>query len=317
MKIALGFALSAVAALAAALFWSDNRTGAQDATPNELTAARVKSVDFKAELTEGWKAAAPVTVSTAHKPGNPGPDVELRALHDGEHVYLMARWKDATKSDTKKAWVFKDGAWTKAEGDEDRLAVAFGGNTPGFAEKGCGVLCHNGEMRTLDKAHVGDLWHWKAARGGQHGECDDQSFAGGDKGRPDDAGKSAYETNAAKDGKSPTWIWHDDADVKGAFNVAASAEAGPDHKFDEGYTVPSVRLRAPEGSRGDIKAASNWHDGMWTIVLKRKLDTGNADDVQFKAGESAWFAVATMDNTGADKGHEHAKGRPIKLTLGK
>lgn len=317
MKIALCFALTGVAALAAALFWSGTDSGAQDAAPPELAAARVKSVDFKAELTEGWKAAAPVTVKTGHKPGKPGPDVELRALHDGEHVYIMARWKDATKSDTKKAWVFKEGAWTKAEGDEDRIAIAFGGNTPGFAEKGCGVLCHNGEMRTLDKAHAGDLWHWKAARGGQHGECDDQAFAGGDKGRPDDAGKSAYETNADKEGKAPRWVWKDGADGKGAFNADSSADIATDQKFADGYTVPSVRLRAPDGSRGDVKAVSNWQDGMWTVVLKRKLDTGNADDVQFKAGESAHFAVATLDNTGASEGHEHAKSRSIKLTLGK
>lgn len=313
MRYAIGFAAMFAVCLLGVAILAD----AQNAAPPELKAARAKAVDFKAELTDGWKAAEPVTVKTAHRPGEPGPEVELRALHDGEHVYIMARWKDATKSDTKKAWVFKEGAWTKAEGDEDRIALAFGGNAAGFAEKGCGSLCHNGEMRTTDKAHVGDLWHWKAARGGQHGECDDQYFAGGDKGRPDDAGKSAYETNGDKEGKAPLWVWKDGADIKGAFNADSSVELPERHNFPEGYSVPSVRLRAPSGSRGDIKAVSHWQDGMWTVVLKRKLDTGNADDVQFKAGESALFAVATLDNKGVDKGTDHAKSGVVKLALAK
>lgn len=318
MKRMLCLTLFSAAICAGALavaFTSSDTSAQQGSNPQELVAAKAEKVDFKAELTDGWKAATMVEMASAHARGRPGPSVELRAQHDGEYVYIMAQWKDATKSDTKQAWEYKDGAWSKSEGDEDRIAFAFGGNAAGFETKGCGALCHDGEMRTTGKDEIGDLWHWKAARGGQNGECDDQHFAGGDKGRPDDAGKSAYETNADKVGKAPKWVWKEGADTGAAFTADTARELPADFKPENGYRVPSIRLRAPEGSRADLKSAAAWADGVWTVVIKRKLDTGNKDDVQFKVGESASFAVALLDNKGVKDGHDHSKTALVKLVI--
>ncbi|MBZ0136038.1 MAG: hypothetical protein K8I27_06660 [Planctomycetes bacterium] len=282
----------------------------------ELVAMKVeKAPELKAELNDVWKATTPVTVGTRYSREKPGPQVELRALHDGENIWFMARWQDETKSETKKAWEFNEGKWAQAEGDEDRFAVAINNNVEGFAEKGCAALCHDGAMTTNIEGQTADLWHWKAARGGQNGVCDDQHFNGEVEGRKDDEGKGAYTGNANEDKTAPKWVWKLKAETTGAFTEEAAREIPDDFKFEDGYSVPSNLLRKPEGSRGDIEAASEYKDGWWTVVLKRKLDTGNKDDAALKAGEATHIAVAMFNNTGAKTGKEHAKSSVIKLSL--
>lgn len=46
------------------------------------------------------------------------------------------------------------------------------------------------------------------------------------------------------------------------------------------------------GSRDDIKAGGGWIDGKWAVELERKLDTGNADDIRFKAGSGDTYTFA-------------------------
>lgn len=285
-------------------------------SPAELTAEKLEAgPKLEAELNETWEKAAAITVATNHSPGNPGPDVELRAVHDGSHIWLMARWKDADKSDTKKAWSFNEGAWTQLEGDEDRFSVAINNNVEGFAEKGCGTLCHDGAMTTNVDGQTADLWHWKAARGGQNGYADDQHFNGEVEGRKDDEGKSTYSSNTNDAKTGPRWIWKEDADRQGVLSAETAREPDADFKPGEDYRVPSTLFRTPEGSRGDIQSAAAYKDGWWTVVLKRKLDTGNADDAKLVAGTTTHIAVAVFNNTGAKTGKEHSKSRVIRLTL--
>jgi len=306
--------------ITAATFALLAETSAQERKAAELalSAKRLeKAPELKAVLDDTWKSASMLEVSTKNSPDVKGPNVELRAVHDGEYIYLMARWADEDLSDVKQAWQFKDGKWQAAEGDEDRFAVAINGNVAAFAEKGCAGLCHYGAMTTNVEGQHADLWHWKAARGGQNGHADDQNFNSEVKGRVDDAGKGAYEGNANDKKDAPKWVWKEDADRKAAFTAETSRELPADFKAEQDYSVPSIRLRAPEGSRGDVQSAAEFKDGWWTVVLKRKLDTGNADDTALKAGETTAIAVAVFDDTGAKTGKEHAKSAVIKLTLEK
>ena len=282
----------------------------------ELPAKKVKEApELKAELDETWKSAEAVTIKTGYTPQKAGPEVELRALHDGTHIWLMARWQDDEKSETKKAWEFKDGGWSQSEGDEDRFAVAINNNVEAFGTEGCMALCHEGSMTTNVEGQTADLWHWKAARGGQNGFADDQHINGEVEGRQNDAGKSAYSSNANEDKTAPKWVWADKADQDGAFTAESAVELPADFKPDNGYRVPAYILRSSEESRGDVEAAAEYKDGWWTVVLKRKLDTGNEDDAALKPGEPTHIAIAVFNNTGAKTGKEHSKSWPLKLTL--
>jgi hypothetical protein len=64
--------------------------------------------------------------------------------------------------------------------------------------------------------------------------------------------------------------------------------------------VPERIVKPPTGSRGDVQAAGLWKDGVWYVELKRALNTGNADDVQFAMNQNVTFGIALMDNGGGE-----------------
>lgn len=281
-----------------------------------LTAAAVEAgPELSAELTELWQKQQSQVVNT-RLDDKEGPSVELRAVHDAEYVYLFARWADETESTEKKGWVYREGKWEKLKGDEDRIAFAFNISSPAFDKDGCAGACHEGDFRVVDKGGKVDIWHWKAARGGMFSHADGQRLTdAAENPRGDDAGKGAYSNNQNAEGTAPARIWKQDADTKGAFNADTSIELPADWTPPKDYRVPSILLRAPEGSRGDVQARGAYKDGHWQVMLKRKLDTGHEDDAVFKVGEEITFSLSVFDDTGAVTGDEHAVSGPIKLVL--
>lgn len=148
--------------------------------------------------------------------GNP-PALELRAVHDGTSIYILAQWNDTTFNLDRDRWLFNGPAdalkpaesaagWT-SQRNEDRVALAFeiesaSSELGTFEEVGCAASCHDlGEDQLAMQPQTGsvDLWEWKAARTAPLGYLDDQvSDAGG--GRRHDAGTSTEERNTAAPG---------------------------------------------------------------------------------------------------------------------
>lgn len=65
-------------------------------------------------------------------------------------------------------------------------------------------------------------------------------------------------------------------------------------------TVPHLILQEPSGSQADVRVAANWHNGMWTVELKRNLETDYEDDVQFDdLGKDYHFAVTLTATSSA------------------
>lgn len=51
-------------------------------------------------------------------------------------------------------------------------------------------------------------------------------------------------------------------------------------------------LSAPSGpSWNDIAARGEWRNGLWTVELSRKLNTGHNEDVQFDVTKECYFAM--------------------------
>ena len=70
--------------------------------------------------------------------------------------------------------------------------------------------------------------------------------------------------------------------------------------FKQGDVIPYRLPIRPGGSRYDVKAKSRYSNGQWKLMLYRKLDTGNDDDVSFNPLKRYSFAMAVFDNSGAD-----------------
>lgn len=137
---------------------------------------------------EAWHSARPVTVLTSHGGdfgGSGESRVTVRAVHDGNTLYMALEWEDPTRSLEFLPLVKGDGAWRTLETDidtasearffDDRIAVMLA--NPGVALIGAGI--HLGEAplegapasttgRGLHFAGPGtwvDLWQWHAALG--------------------------------------------------------------------------------------------------------------------------------------------------------
>ena len=62
-----------------------------------------------------------------------------------------------------------------------------------------------------------------------------------------------------------------------------------DVSFSQGDTIPYSISRPTTGSRGDVTAIATYNDEahMWTLEIKRLLNTGDGDDYQFVPGTGA------------------------------
>ncbi len=262
-------------------------------------------------------------------------DINLRSLFDDEYIYFFITWDDPTKSVYKKQWTFNGTDWVRSE-DEDRFAIFWNINDSiaGFNIAGCAMLCHGDRMQTNAPEEKADSWHWKAARTNPAGYVDDKfvgdvaiDYAGGPigtltevTGRQSDSKESGgYKDNIIEDKTRPKYYEHKPKDsVDEMFIFSNEVEDGQaveitdEMVFSKGDTVPGYILEKPVGSRGDIEARGVWKDGQWNLEIKRKLVTGNDDDVQFDVTKIYRFGVAVMDNTGGflkfGEGHSYDLG---------
>ena len=177
-----------------------------------------------------------------------------------------------------------------------------------------------------------DMWMWRAARAGHIGYADDMwifDYRNGDRGkglwqmqRPADlnatppkgfmfnpqavpSGRLGGGEYAIQGGKNPLPVIKDQETI--AFLTTLGKNAVPYdpkvYKPKEGDILYQRVLRAPDGSRGDIQAygvflrKAGEKMGKYTLILKRKLDTGHPeDDVILKDGETYPIAFAIHDD---------------------
>ena len=101
------------------------------------------------------------------------------------------------------------------------------------------------------------------------------------------------------------------ASIPGTLLVAEAVEIKDSSTFKEGDEIPGYMLNAGwTGSFADTKTKGVWKNGMWSVMISRKLKTGNDDDVQYNTRKKYPFAIAVFDNA-----HEHNShnSEPLKL----
>lgn len=238
--------------------------------------------------------------------------VTTKAVYTDSEIFFWFNWKDSTLSVTKQAWKFDGQNWVRQKGDEDRISLLFEINRiQNFATKGCAVVCHvpagapnakEGKFGTATEAEKGDLWHWKAARSDPAGYADDgylTKISDTKGGRKPDAGKGGDKTNITDDKTKPKYMLAPGKKLgKHDILLAADAVEITDYAIFKAGDVITYRMPvAAEGSFGDIKAVSRYGDGAWTLMLSRKLNTGNEDDVAFDPRKKYNFAMALFDDS--------------------
>jgi len=85
------------------------------------------------------------------------------------------------------------------------------------------------------------------------------------------------------------------------------------YKFPDKSTGLKVcKVRASfSGSMADIKAKAKWENGRWTVMLQRKLETGDKEnDVQFDTRRDYNLGIAVFNNSTK---HNSYNSAPLKL----
>jgi hypothetical protein len=292
-----------------------------------LISQKVKSAPADAGSSEWNKAkqANIILTGAGSVEGNIIP-LKVRSVHTKDEIFFLFQWYDYNKSMNKKKWKYTGGKWVKQKGDEDRLGVVWEINrVDKFANKGCAVLCHNESKNEKEwfyavssKREKADLWHWKAVRSNPVGYTEDTYVTTNpskepEAGRIRDAGSGKAKGNSTKDKSGPAYMQDPSKSVSipGSLLVAHAVEIKGSATFKEGDEIPGYMLNTSwTGSFADLKTKGVWKDGKWTVMISRKLKTGNDDDVQYNTRKKYPFAIAVFDNA-----HEHNSynSEPLKL----
>ena len=228
-------------------------------------------------------------------------DVTMKAVQDGEYVYFLASWEDASENIDKHMWTYANGAWEE-EGNEDRIYFMWDTGLNGTEGADCSSMCHApdpGKMWTTGGGWV-DVWHWKAARTNPVNLADDKYFNGDyqesdgtvavDGGRHGDAKTIGIYSDNIENGmpkySGPITDGHYIIIPVGSDESALTPFV--DNSTTQAMNIPGYIVNEnADGSRSDVSAKGVWNNGVWTVELKRRLNTGNpGDDVIFTRGNT-------------------------------
>lgn len=290
-----------------------------------------------------WKSAKTLKIKTES-----GPEVTMKCIHTGSNIYLLASWADKTKDDIDEVWEVDGADWKKGTIDD---AFAIFWNTddtiPGFDKRGCNAVCHRrggdlyrSRMELVgEKKGTADIWDISLGISNIRGSVNDYVFAvdpaylkdpGNTKPRlirrhDEFTRRSPIILNYTidlKDGKiRPKYQYKDGLTVESTpYPFVYEVEEITDYsRFTAGARLPFIIFYPFSekwgGSRDDISGKGVWKNGRWTVEMKRKLSTGNKDDVDFvtedRKGNPVTFAIAVFDRTIV--GHKTSK--PVRFEL--
>jgi cytochrome c-type protein NapC len=212
-----------------------------------------------------------------------GIPVTVKAAHDGEDLYLHFQWSD--------------GGTPVAEGsrmdekNQIKLAMMFATDKVEYADRaGCWGTCHhdaNGMPHKPDGQEV--VKYIKESRTkievkGRRGK----KRGGWDKLRGDDEIQAALEAQKFMD----------------------LVRFKADGTVEDGYILKD---RIMDGSIEGTAFTSEYVNGMWTVVMKRKLNSGEVGDLPLESGQLYNFGFAIHDDYSNGRYHHVSIGYKLGL----
>jgi len=218
-----------------------------------------------------WQKAP---VITTHDRVNNIP-ITLKGLYTAEEIFFLVRFPDPDESRSHKSWTWNKGREIYTVGHDREDIFVFKWN---MEPQPVDLSIYS------DDSYRADIWYWKACRTDRSGYADDKIHLLSPKQDRNatqvisGSGKTMYLLRSGDEGGS-------------AYRVNLVSEF-------QGEIVPRFTIQQPTGSRSDVQAKGVWQNGEWTIEFRRKLVTGNQDDVQFTHGNKYLFGVSRYEIAG-------------------
>jgi Ethylbenzene dehydrogenase/Carbohydrate family 9 binding domain-like len=297
------------------------------APPGTLISVPVKNPPaMDGSASDAAWANAPATEVAAQTFGLPGFKVTFKSVYDDANVYVLIQYPDSNMEANRGEWAFDAAqkAWAVISddfGDEDEFGFFWNYNIPNYSTAGCTQTCH-GDQMFAPPGTWADEWQWTSVRTNPLGWAFDKRLT--DDASADDSGGFAADEGAdtnpgLKDNTQklgaldvplywkpfsgaggvsigdPRALLQSEIDagiakkiVKIGVDGTLVDEAG--NKVPLWARIPGWILSAPGGpSYNDVKAKGVWLNGVWTVELMRKLNTGHNDDVQFDTTKGYYF----------------------------
>lgn len=267
--------------------------------PRRIRARQVEGPLPLDPLSEAWKSAAGVTLAVTPLWWRQEriPEVEVRALHDGERIAFQLSWEDATANESAlRTQDFPDGV---------ALQLSAASNPPFFG---------------MGDAHEAvDIWHWKASwqrdlRSGKHADVEDAYPAMAVDFYPR---QKNWEPGTHQENAERAAVHHDPERLTGW---------GAGNPFsDPNKQTPAETLRAKgqgtltasPGTFRRVRGSGTWREGRWSVVLVGALDAEEPGAVVLKPGASVSLAVAVWDGAAQDRDGQKSFSIWHTLTLEK
>jgi hypothetical protein len=277
--------------------------------------ARASVMTVKTDVVKGTEATEPV-------------DVSVQALYSDTDVWFRLQWADSSQNDSS-LWQYDGSAWGRAPGMTDRVSLLWPMTAVStFESKGCYAACHRpaAGADASEKPYMilpaademADNWQWTASTGPQN-QVSDRTLQGA-LSKPDNIGSAFVSDTLDGGGTVSNSAKAPDVGPVKMQDPAKPATYGPNYlvaaeavpldmsKIKAGDTIPRSMIDKPwAGSRGDIDAMGVYANGTWTLVMHRKLDTGQTDDLKFDPTQSYLFELAVwngVDQVNHTVGHD-------------
>ncbi|MBI5120074.1 MAG: hypothetical protein HZA67_03660 [Rhodospirillales bacterium] len=173
-----------------------------------------------------------------------------------------------------------------------------------------------------------DLWQARAYRSVPVGKADDsyvfqwRNFDKGKKpfdGNWDGAKKEPkFMFDPAKNGGKAALSEAQFRDLKAPKLTTDNSIPYDASKMKDGDILPGFILNpATDGSASDLNASGTWANGEWTMIVSRKLDTGQKDDVALAPGQTYPVGLAVHDDNVTTRFHYVSLPKTLSLGAGK
>jgi hypothetical protein len=199
----------------------------------------------------------------------------LKAVYTEGAIYFLVQYPDATENREHKTMLWDQAAERYRIGPKREDTFIFKWN----------LSAGSIDLRVSGHTpHRADIWYWKAYRT--------------DHGRYADDKMHIFEITAIP--RSQKIL----SDTGHSFYLYRPGDEGDPayraivHDKYEGDQAARYDFSQPSGSRADIRAKGEWKEGSWTIEFARPLDTGHADDIQFRIDGSYLFGVSRYEIAG-------------------
>ena len=239
-------------------------------------------------------AKGSLLMKKTQKPFEPDPlpakkgflDLNLQAAYDEEHIYIRLQWLSSGAS------------WNNQKLPEEKLfdmvAIQLNKGQDYFKRYGCFISCHN-DLNSMpespSKAEVKKHPYY-----GPMKREDVRLYAYYTRNNGWAEMKNEKEVKALLKDNGLIDLWK--VEFKGKEVATEDEWIFEDREKDD---------------NGDIKSDGKWENGNYTVVMKRKLQTGDQRDIQLKGGDEVAIGIAVHDKSNHRK---HFVSFPMSIGLG-